>query len=165
MPRSKLFISYSHRDDDWLQRLKLHLAQLERRGIVHLWSDTQIRVGDRWEAEIEAALTESRAAVLMITPAFLASTYIWDQEVPRILKHASAGMLIFPLITKPCAWRIAPELAERQARPLNGRALFLGSEPSADSDLADFVYELASVLGKLPSSLVSEELDKGKPQA
>ena len=124
MPRSKLFISYSHRDDDWLQRLTLHLAQLERRGIVHVWSDTQIRVGDRWETEIEDALTESRAAVLMVSPTFLASPYIWEQELPRILKHASeGGMLIFPLIVKPCAWRISPGLAQRQARPLNGRAL------------------------------------------
>jgi hypothetical protein len=158
--RSKLFISYSHQDDDWLERLKLHLAQLERRGIVHVWSDTQIRVGDRWEVEIEGALTESRAAVLMITPAFLASPYIWEHEVPRILKHAAAGMLVFPLITRPCAWRIAPELAQRQARPVNGRALSLGTEANVDNELADFVYELASILGQLPGSVASQELDK-----
>src|SRR5215831_18757939 len=130
--RSKLFISYSHRDEDWLERLKLHLALLERRGIVHVWSDTQVRVGDRWEMEIEDALTDSRAAVLMVTPAFLASKYIWEQKLPRILRHASAGMLVFPLITKPCAWRIASELAERQARPLDGHALSLGTESSID---------------------------------
>ena len=61
MARTKLFISYSHRDDEWFQRLKLHLALLERRGIVHIWSDTRIRVGDHWEAEIENALNESHA--------------------------------------------------------------------------------------------------------
>jgi TIR domain len=159
MSRTKLFISYSHRDDDWLERLKLHLAPLERLKIVHVWSDTRIRVGDRWEVEIESALAESSAAVLMITPAFLASDYIWNQEMPHILKHRLAGMLVFPLITKPCAWRIATELAELQARPVNGRALSLSTDPAVDSHLADFVYELAGLLGRMPSSVASDEVD------
>jgi hypothetical protein len=160
MARTKLFVSYSHRDDEWLERLKLHLALLERRGIVHIWSDTRIRVGEQWEAEIESALTESRAAVLMITPAFLASDYIWEKEMPHILRHHLAGMLVFPLITKPCAWRIATELAEFQARPPNGRALSVGSEAAVDTDLADFIYELASLLGHLPSWIASAETDR-----
>src|ERR1700734_2718143 len=101
MARTKLFISYSHRDDEWLERLKLHLAPLERRKIVHIWSDTRIRIGDRWEAEIGSALTESSAAVLMISPAFLDSEYIWEKEMPHILIHQLEGMLVFPLITKP----------------------------------------------------------------
>jgi hypothetical protein len=162
--RSKLFVSYSHRDDEWLQRLKLHLALLERRGFVHVWSDTRIRVGDQWENEIEDALSESRAAVLMITPAFFGSEYIWNKEMPHILCHANSGMRIFPLLTKPCAWRLADELAQIQARPLSGRALSLGTEASADSDLADFVYELAGLLGKLSSTVASEELDRTRPQ-
>jgi hypothetical protein len=160
MSRSKLFISYSQRDSDWMDRLKLHLAQLERRGIVHIWSDTQVRIGDRWELEIESALAESRAAVLLITPAFLASEYIWGKELPHILEHASAGMRVFPLIARPCAWRIASELAQLQARPRNGRALSLGSEPAIDSDLADLAYELASILGEMPSSMAREELER-----
>jgi hypothetical protein len=163
MPRSRLFISYSQRDGDWMERLKLHLALLERRGIVHVWSDTQIRIGDRWEAEIESALAESRAAVLLITPAFLASSYIQEQELPRILEHAADGMRVLPLIARPCAWRVAPELAGLQARPRSGRALSLGSEPAVDSDLADFAYELASILGQMPSSMAREELEKSSP--
>jgi hypothetical protein len=133
---------------------------LERRKIVHIWSDTRIRVGDQWEAEIEGALTESRAAVLMISPAFLASEYIWEKEMPHILRHRLAGMLVFPLITKPCAWRVATELAELQARPANGRALSLGTDAAVDSDLADFAYELAELLGHLPSRGPSDETDK-----
>jgi hypothetical protein len=160
MERTKLFISYSHRDDEWLERLKLHLALLERSRIVHIWSDTRIRIGEQWEAEIENALTESRVAVLMISPAFLGSDYIWDKEMPHILRHHLAGMLVFPLITKPCAWRIATELAEFQARPPNGRALSLGPDAAVDSDLADFTYELAGLLGHLPSGIASAETDR-----
>lgn len=158
--RCKLFVSYSHLDDEWLERLKLHLALLERRGFVHVWSDTKIRVGAQWEKEIEDALRESRAAVLMLTPAFFGSEYIWDKEMPHILRHAKSGMHVFPLLAKPCAWRLADELAQLQARPLNGRALSLGTEASVDSDLADFVYELAGLLGKLSSTVASEECDK-----
>jgi hypothetical protein len=164
MGRTKLFISYSHLDDEWMERLKLHLALLERRQIVHVWSDTRIRVGERWETEIENALTESSAAVLMISPAFLASEYIWEKEMPRILRHRLAGMLVFPLITKPCAWRIASELAELEARPANGRALSLGADAAVDSDLADFVYELAALLGQMPGSVASEEADRIRRQ-
>ena len=159
--RTKLFISYSHRDSYWLERLELHLALLEREKIVHVWSDTRTNIGDRWEKEIDKALTESKVAVLMITPAFLASNYIWgkDKEIDRILAH-QPDMLVLPLITKPCAWRIAEKLAELQARPRDGRALSLGSDAAIDSDLAAFVYELAGLLGKMTSSAASDEADK-----
>ena len=44
MARTKLFISYSHRDRGWLEQLKSHLALLERRGLVQVWSDTRIQL-------------------------------------------------------------------------------------------------------------------------
>jgi hypothetical protein len=139
MARTKLFISYSHRDRNWLERLKIHLALLQRQDLVHIWSDTRIGVGDRWREEVESALTESRAAVLLISPDFLASDFIWAEEMPRLLAHQKNGMMILPLIARPCAWRIAPELAELQARPEGGRALALGADAEIDLDLAEFV--------------------------
>jgi hypothetical protein len=151
MARCKLFISYSHQDSDWLERLKLHLAPLERLELVHVWADTKIRAGDRWTTEIENALSESRAAILMITPGFMASQFIWEVEMPHILAHSEAGMQVFPLITKPCAWRIEPRISSFQARPANGRALSVSAEPEVDSDLSDFVYELAELLGRWTS--------------
>jgi predicted nucleotide-binding protein len=98
MDRTKVFVSYSHRDWTWLERLKVHLALLQRRGVVHVWSDTRIEVGAQWRDEIEAALTESRVAVLLITPDFLASEFVWNEEMPKILAHKEEGMLLLPLI-------------------------------------------------------------------
>jgi TIR domain len=155
MNRTKVFVSYSHRDSTWLERLKVHLALLQRRGVVHVWSDTRIEVGVQWRDEIEAALTESRAAVLLITPDFLASEFVWNEEMPRILAHQKEGMLLLPLIARPCAWRIAPELAALQARPLS-----LETEADADQDLAEFVYEIAGRLEQLSSTVASEEVDE-----
>ena len=100
----------------------------------------------------------------MVSPAFLASKYIWENEIPLILKHHKAGMLVFPLITKPCAWRIDTDLAKLQARPTNDHALSLGTDGEVDSDLADFVYELAGLLGQVPSSVASDEVDRVRSQ-
>jgi hypothetical protein len=52
--RKKVFVSYSHRDSEWLERLQVHLRPLERRGLVELWNDKKIRPGDEWRKEISA---------------------------------------------------------------------------------------------------------------
>lgn len=126
---------------------------------MHVWSDTRIGVGDRWQEEIESALAESHAAVPLISPDFLASDFIWDEEMPRLVAHQKRGMAILPLIIRPCAWRIAPELAELQARPADGRPLALGADAEIDLALAEFVYELAGRLEQLPATVASEERD------
>src|SRR5262245_30546989 len=99
MDRTKLFVSYSHRDRPWLERLKTHLAILERQGLVHVWSDTRIAVGAAWREEIESALAECHVAVLLVSPDFLASEFIWRDEMERLLAHEKQpqGMDILPL--------------------------------------------------------------------
>ncbi|HJP92701.1 MAG TPA: toll/interleukin-1 receptor domain-containing protein [Pyrinomonadaceae bacterium] len=146
MPRTNVFISYSHEDDAWRRRLSQHVAILFREGLIDLWSDRQIGVGNDWEKEIEAALTTARVALLLISPAYLASEYIWKNEIPRIIAHSKDGMRIVPLIVRPCAWRLAKELSRLQARPEDERALSAGSEAQIDADLSALVYELANLI-------------------
>lgn len=153
MPRTKVFVSYSHEDHGWLKRLSQHIAVLQRRGLVDVWSDTRIAVGEDWEREIESALTAAKVAVLLVSPAFLASDYIWEHEMPRIVAHSAQGMDILPLIVRPCAWRLEEALARLQARPSEGRPLSLGSDSQIDSDLSAFVYELAARVGKSPAAI------------
>lgn len=101
--RQSVFISYSHRDRDYLDRLLVHLKPLEKEGLIDLWVDTRIRAGDRWKKEIEMALRRATVAVLLVSADFLASDFITDNELPPLLRGAEErGTRIIPLVVKPC---------------------------------------------------------------
>lgn len=101
--RQNVFISYSHQDRDYLDRLLVHLKPLEKEGLIDLWVDTRLRAGDRWKKEIEKALNRATVAILLVSADFLASDFITDNELPPILRNAEEkGTRVIPLIVKPC---------------------------------------------------------------
>src|SRR5512133_614051 len=57
--RTTVFISYSHADHEWLERLKRHLRPLVRRGRLDCWDDTHIQPGDDGRQEIQKALDKA----------------------------------------------------------------------------------------------------------
>ncbi|CAN7353885.1 TIR domain-containing protein [Pseudomonas sp. LjRoot71] len=113
---NKIFISYSHRDKSYLDRLMVHLRPLQKQGLIDAWADTRLQAGDKWKKEIESALKESRVAILMISADFLASDFIIDNELPPLLHAAeSKGTRIIPVILKPCRFLREKNLCEFQA--------------------------------------------------
>jgi Domain of unknown function (DUF4268)/TIR domain len=115
-PPPLVFVSYSHADARWLDRLRVHLKPLVRDGAIALWEDTQIMPGTPWREEIRRALDRARVAVLFITADFLASDFISSNELPPLLKAAEEkGTLILPVILKPSRFEKTEGLANFQA--------------------------------------------------
>lgn len=111
-----VFVSYSHKDIAYLERLRVHLKPLERKSLIQLWSDTVIQSGEKWKREIEKALGKSAIAVLLISADFLASDFIVDNELQPLLKSAEQkGTIILPLILKPCRFMREPSISQFQA--------------------------------------------------
>jgi hypothetical protein len=54
MEKSYVFICYSHKDQEYLDRLLIHLKPLEKEGLIDVWADTRLRAGDKWRAEIQS---------------------------------------------------------------------------------------------------------------
>jgi hypothetical protein len=91
-----VFVSYSRKDQEWLERVQVHLTPLARGGKLDLWDDTQIRTGQRWRDEIKAALVRADVAVLLISADFYASDFIAKNELPPLLDAAQGerGLII-----------------------------------------------------------------------
>ena len=107
----RVFVSYSHNDREYLERLLVHLRPLENEGLIDLWVDLKLRAGDRWKEEIAAALAQARVALLLISADFLASNFIVNNELPPLLKSAEeAGTRMVPIILKPCRFVRDPNL-------------------------------------------------------
>jgi hypothetical protein len=103
-PREHVFVAYSHHNRKWLNRLKIHLTPLQRKGALELWDDTRLIPGTRWREDISKALSKSSVAVLLVSADFLASDFIATMELPTILRreHAATGLQVVPVFVAPC---------------------------------------------------------------
>ena len=122
--KKPLFVSYSHVDKVWKDRLLKWLWDLDEE-LIDIWVDREIEPGSNWYDEIERALESAKAAVLLVTQDFMASDFIRHVELPALLKAADSGRLTLLWIAVSDAVTEGTPLHEKQAvndpaRPLDG---------------------------------------------
>ena len=152
-PRNKnvIFISYSHEDREWMDRLAGHLAVLQSQNLLTLWDDRRIGAGSEWEREIKEAIEQSSVAILLITANFLRSKFIMGFEIPRLLQRREReGVEIIPVIAKPCCWKHVEWLSRMNMYPRDAQALSCGSAHEIDEQLADLASVLMSKVDSSP---------------
>ena len=118
-----VFISYSHRDEDYKDELVVHLASLKRQDKIRAWQDRDIEAGVEWDAKIKQQLESAEIILLLITPRFLASDYCYDLEMQRaVQRHNEGTARVIPIIVKPCDWQGTPfrklQVVPKDAKPI-----------------------------------------------
>ena len=143
-----VFISYSHKDREWKDKLVSHLNVLGYEGRLESWDDQQIETGDDWRQQIDDAIDRASVAVLMISDAFLTSKFILEEEVPLFLERLQQKRLaIFPILIRDCAWDEVDWLRRLQVRTRGGRPLAAGTDAQIETGFADVAREIARRLG------------------
>lgn len=106
---SPIFISYSHKDLKYLNELQTWLKPLLREKNVKPWDDRQIKAGNEWREEIKNAIENADVAVLLVSQDFLASDFIFKNELPPILEAAGRrGLIINWIVIRPCTYKDSP---------------------------------------------------------
>ena len=143
-----VFISYSHKDEVWKDRLVTHLGVLQQEGLLDLWDDRRIGAGGNWYQKIEEAIARASVAVLLVSADFLTSNFILSKEIPSLLERRDKeGLRIYPVIIRPCAWKQVKWLARMNLRPKDGRPIQGGNEFQVETDLTAIAEEIADIIG------------------
>lgn len=131
----KVFISYSQKDEELKDELVTMLAGLQRRGVVDAWQDRCIEPGEAWHKAIHDALDSCDLALLLVSPNYLASRFIQEEEQPKLLQPAQeiSGRVI-PIIVRQCLWQSEPVLKDIQSLPKSGKPVITFSKENGDRD-------------------------------
>lgn len=146
MIRSQLFIAHSTDDALWRERLATMLAPLVRIG-VSFWDETQIQPGQHRQGEIATALGNARVAVLLVSPAFLASEFVLDQALSTLLAagYQEQKLKILWVVVKPCLWQ-QTELVSYQPAHDPSEPLSTLTDSEADAALVAICQRIRSAV-------------------
>jgi hypothetical protein len=159
--RDEAFLCYSRANKKWLERVRVHLRPLERRGLLKLFDDTKIKPGTRWREEIKAALDRARVAILLVSADFLASDFIAENELPPLLEKAeNGGATILAVIVSPCGFRREKKLADYQAVNDPSKPLDSLTESESEQVLTELSEAVEAALTASSRGLPAGEMSK-----
>ena len=148
MNKPTVFISYSHKDEQWKIRLRPHLHTLERVGHITIWDDRQIPVGSEWYEQIKQVMDQAAVAVCLISADYLDSDFCQKEEIPYLLERRQRdGMILLPVLIRPCPWWAFDWLEEKQMLPRDGKSIaedFQGREDGVFTQLAREIFNLVT---------------------
>ncbi len=146
MDKPTIFISYSHKDEVWKDRLSPHLQALELDDRIVVWDDRKIDAGDTWYPEINDAINRARVAVCLISADFLASKFCVKEEIPAFLqRRETEGVVILPVLVRPCFWKKTEWLSQIQMLPRDGKSVAADFKDDWDTvfaAVAERIFEL-----------------------
>ena len=146
--RDQVFISFSHKDAEWMEKFSAQLKVIQQTNRLEIWSDKRIEAGQNWREEIDAAIAKARVALLLGTADYFASEFIRNEELPKILKrHQGEGMFLYWVPIRHAAYPKSA-FANIQAASDPKRPLRDLNEADQDQTMSEIALQIGERLGQ-----------------
>lgn len=143
---ARVFMSYSHADEELRDELEKHLDALRRQGVISVWHDRRIGPGEELHQQISQELQTADIILLLVSADFLSSDYCYDTEMRRAMeRHEQGDARVIPVILRPCDWQGAP-FGKLLAVPKDGKPV------SKHASLDDGLLEVAQAVRQAAAS-------------
>ena len=116
----RVFVSYAHADQGVQRAFDDQLRAAEQQGAFAYWDDTRLEPGTDWDAGIQHEIARADVALVLVSTAFLSSSYCTTTEVRRLLNQKRR---VFWVIVDECPWELSP------FRTLQACAALQGMDP------------------------------------
>ena len=148
--RDLIFISYSHRDKVWRDRMRKFLEPWVPDGLL-IWADDRIRAGELWDSKITQVIEQARVAVFLVSQDFLDSGFIMEREVPPLCEAADSGEVTVCCVPVGYCHQ-AKELGRFQWTRAPDKPLEALRKPQRNKALVQIAASIKEVLPTLESS-------------
>ena len=149
----KVFITYSHRDTDTREELRIRLAVMEQQGIIKLWYDNEILPGDEWYKDISNNLSDSDILLYLVSASSLASNNC-NKELGEAL---DSKIRVIPIILESCDWQ-NHRLSEYEVLPNKGKPINEWTpESTAWQNVVDGIRKIVNKMQAQISGSVQKE--------
>jgi tetratricopeptide (TPR) repeat protein len=152
-----VFVSYSHKDEKLKDLLRPHLGVLEQQDRITIWDDRKIDPGGKWFAEIKEIMAQAAVSVCLISANYLSSDYCVKEEIPYLLERREKdGMVLIPVLLRPCAWKAVSWLKESQMIPRDGKSVSRDFKDDPDevfAYVAEYIFDIIDNPGYIISEL------------
>lgn len=142
----RIFVSYSTGDKKFLSEFLIALKGL--RWIypqIDVWDDSKIEVGLNVVESIKTALNAADIVVVLVSPQYIASPYLWDHEVPLYMEREARGeCIVVPVIIRTTSLWMDSPLSRFTALPSGGRPVSKWSD--RDGAWANIIEGLVSLI-------------------
>lgn len=144
-----IFISYSHKDEQYMEKLKNALIPLTRTKEVTVWADPLIEPGQEWRDEIFDNLDRADIFILLLSQESVASDFVTEKELPRAMEPRDGGPCeIMGVVVKPCSTGLKRlKLSDQQVVFYNQKAISQTNQRDAAWD--HVVKELERVIARI----------------
>ena len=146
----------------WLRSFKQHISGLIHEGKVYVSSKMDILAGSDWQIETIKKIGEADIILLMISSDFMASEYLYNQELKDVkISSILGGATVFNIILRHVRYQ-GTEFSEFEFLPTDYNPVKSNFWESDDEAFFDIVEELARVIDNKIGNKKEQKYDENK---